>query len=231
MLLLAAGVLFIFVRKEEFMRKLRFGSLLPGLVLILLLLAACSGQNSRPYSETFDDLGSWSSGDDTYTEGQVVNGVYDLLIKGDDVSRWAAAGEDFSDGIYEVEAVQIDGPVDNGYGMLIRADTESGNFYLFKISGDGYVWIGRYRDEAEEQAIVGNHWFESAAVNQGLDQINQLRIEAESGNLIFSVNGQEVGRVTDNNFQSGDIGLYAQTLGFPGVHVQFDNYTVTPLEK
>jgi len=212
------------------MRKLRFYRLLPGLFLALIVLAAC-GQNAEPYVETFNDPGNWSSGDDTYTEGRVIDGVYDLLIKGDDVSRWASAGEDFSDGIFEVEAIQIEGPLDNGYGMLLRADTESGDFYLFKISSDGYVWIGRYRDEAEEEAIVGSHWFESAAVIQGLNQSNKLRVEAESGNLIFSVNGQEVGRVTDNSFQSGDIGLFAQTLGFGGVNVQFDNYTVTPLEK
>ena len=213
------------------MRKRRLNRLLPGLLLFLVLLAGCSGQNSQPYTETFDNPGNWSSGGDTYTEGQVTEGVYDLLIKGDDVSRWASAGEDFADGIYEVEAVQIDGPLDNGYGLLFRADTNSGNFYLFKISGDGYVWIGRYRDEAEEQTIVGNHWFESAAVKQGLGQTNQLRVEAESGNMIFSVNGQEVGRVTDNNFQSGDIGLFAQTLGIGGVHTHFDNFSVTPFER
>jgi hypothetical protein len=213
------------------MRESRFYRLLPVMLLGLVLLAACGGQNSQPYAETFDDAGSWSSGDDTYTEGQVVDGVYDLLIKGDDVSRWASAGENFGDGIYEVEVTQIDGPLDNGYGMLFRADTESGDFYLFKISGDGYVWIGRYRDEAEEQAIISDHWFESAAINQGLNQINKLHVAAESGNMIFSINGQEVGRVTDNNYMSGDIGLYAQTLGFPGVHVQFDNFLVNPIDS
>jgi hypothetical protein len=200
----------------------------PMLLLALLLLTACTETAAQPYLETFDDPGNWSSGDDTYTEGQVREGVYDLLIKGDDVSRWAAAGEDFADGIYEVEAVQIDGPLDNGYGMLFRADTEKGDFYLFKISGDGYVWIGRYRDQAEEEAMVGNHWFQSAAVKQGLNQTNILRVQAESGNMIFFVNGQEVGRVTDNSYRNGDIGLYAQTLGFPGVHVQFDNFSVSP---
>jgi hypothetical protein len=58
-----------------------------------------------------------------------------------------------------------------------------------------------------------------------------LRVEAESGNMIFYVNGQEVGRVTDKTFQSGDIGLFAQSLGFGGVHIQFDNYAVTPLDR
>lgn len=194
-------------------------------------IAACSGQDNQSYSEDFNSPGNWSSGDDAYTEGKVVDGVYDLLIKGDDVSRWASAAEDFKDGIYEVEASQVEGPLDNGIGMLLRADTENGNFYLFKISGDGYVWIGRYRNDAEEQPIIGTHWFESAAVKQGLNQTNKLSVAAESGNMIFYVNDQEVGRVTDNNFERGDIGLFAQTLGQGGVRVHFDNFSVKPLNK
>lgn len=208
----------------------------PLLWLILLSLAAatfsaCAGQAGPTFNETFDDTGDWSTGDDAYTEGKIVEGTYHLLIKGDDISRWASAGENFANGVYQLEATQIAGPLDNGYGMLFRGDTENGNFYLFKISGDGYVWIGRYRDQAEEQAIIGQHWFQSPAVNQGLNQTNTLRVEAESGNMIFYVNDQEVGRVTDNTYRAGDIGLFAQTLGQGGVEVQFDNFSVTPINK
>lgn len=213
------------------MRLIRLFHVLLGLSLVAVLLGACSGPATESYNETFDQTGSWSSGDDTYTEGEIIDGVYDLLIKGDDVSRWASAGKEFGDGIYSVEATQIEGPLDNGYGMLLRADTDSGDFYLFKISGDGYVWIGRYRDEAEEQSMIGDHWFESSAVKQGLNQANILRVEAESGNMIFYVNGQEVGRVTDKAFQSGDIGLFAQSLGLGGVRIQFDNFSVTPPDR
>lgn len=198
-------------------------------LLLIGLLAACGG-STAPYSESFDEPGSWTVGDDTYTEGKIEEGVYDLLIKGDDVRRWTHAGESFGDGAYQVEATQVEGPIDNGYGMLFRADTDAGHFYLFKVSGDGYVWIGRYRDNAEEQPIVGNHWIQSTAVNQGLNATNVLRVEAESGNLIFYVNSQEVGRITDNAFASGDIGLFAETLGSPGVRVQFDNFTVEPIQ-
>jgi len=210
------------------MRLIRLFHVLLGLSLVAALLGACSGQDNKSYDETFDQTGNWSSGIDTFTEGEIIDGVYDLLIKGDDVSRWASAGKDFSDGIYSVEATQVEGPLDNGYGMLLRADTDSGNFYLFKISGDGYVWIGRYRDEMEEQPIIGDHWFESSAIKQGLNQTNKLRVDTESGNLIFFINGQEVGRVTDKTFQSGDIGLFAQSLGQGGVRIQFDNFSVTP---
>lgn len=203
--------------------------LLPVALLLIGILAACRG-GSAPYAEPFDEPGTWTVGDDTYTEGKIESGVYDLLIKGDDVRRWTHAGESFGDGVYQVETTQVEGPLDNGFGMIFRADTDAGNFYLFKISGDGYVWIGRYRDSAEEMAIVGNHWIQSTAVQQGLNATNVLRVQAESGNLIFFVNNQEVGRITDNAFSSGDIGLFAETLGSPGVRVHFDNFTVEPIQ-
>ena len=203
-----------------------------GLVAVsaLLLLVACGG-SEQSYTATFDDAGTWHTGSDTYTEGSVHDGVYDLFVPGDDVSRWSAAGQDFGDGRYQVEATQVEGPLDNGYGMLIRADAEKGDFYLFKISGDGYVWIGRYADAAEQQVLVGEHWFESASVRQGLGQTNTLRIDAESGNLIFFVNDQQVGRVTDSAYAGGDIGLFAETLGQGGVRIHFDNFSVTPPAK
>ena len=47
--------------------------------------------------------------------------------------------------------------------------------------------------------------------------------------MIFFVNDQEVGRVTDNTLSRGDIGIMVETLGQGGVLVAFDNFTVTPL--
>lgn len=210
---------------------MHFSRLLSLFILTITLLAvvSCSG-GDLPYVETFDSAGDWRTGSDTYTDGEVRDGVYDLTIKGDDVSRWSPAGKNFANGVYEVEATQVEGPLDNGYGMLLRADTDKGDFYLFKVSGDGYVWIGRYVDEVEDQTLIGKHWFESPAVKKGLNQTNKLRVNAESGNLIFFINDNEVGRVTDHTFKEGDVGLYAQSLGLGGVRVLFDNLSVSPLE-
>ncbi len=200
-------------------------------LLLLLLAAGCRGAaTGLPWEETFDDAGAWSSGEDAYSRGSVVDGAYVFEVLQNDVSRWAAAGQNFGDGIFELEATQIDGPLDNGYGLLFRANPETGDFYLFKISGDGYIWIGRYREGAEETTLVGEHWFESAAVQQGLNVANRLTVRAEAGNLIFRVNGQEVGRVTDNTFAAGDVGLLVQTLGGAPVTVRFDNLSVRPLD-
>ncbi|RMD55610.1 MAG: hypothetical protein D6835_00405 [Candidatus Thermofonsia bacterium] len=200
-------------------------------LITIFLLAAC--RTTPPYHETFDEPGSWRTGDDFDTTGLVQNGVFDLTVKADDLFIWTTAGKTFSDGIYEVEATPIDGPLNNGYGMLFRVDNEHNNFYLFKISGDGYVWIGKYQNGGatldDIVPLVGDWWFESTAVNQGLNVTNHLKVQAEGANLIFYVNNQEVGRVTDNSFTSGDIGLMVETLGLGGVRVTFDNFKVTPI--
>jgi hypothetical protein len=196
-----------------------------------LLLAGCRGGRASglPYTETFDDAGEWSAGEDAYSTGSVIDGVYDFTVFENDISRWAAAGVDIADGAFEVEATAVEGPLDNGFGLLFRADPEAGDFYLFKISADGYVWIGRYRDGAEDAPIIGDHWFQSPTVLQGLNVTNTLRVQAEAGNMIFYVNDQEVGRTTDNTFDRGDVGLLVQTLGGAGVRVRFDNLSVQPL--
>lgn len=201
------------------------------LLVGVMLVAGCraGGASGLPFNETFDNAGSWSTGEDAYSTGVVVDGVYDFTVHENDVSRWAAAGKNFSDGIFEVEATAVEGPLDNGFGLLFRADPENGDFYLFKISADGYVWIGRYQDGAEDAPIIGDHWFESPAVLQGLNVTNKLSVQAEAGNMIFYVNDQEVGRVTDNTFAGGDVGLLVQTLGGAGVRVLFDNLNVLPL--
>lgn len=202
-------------------------------LLVALILALMGCREAASYNETFDAPGTWRVGNDADAIGQVVDGVYDLLVEADDVIIWTAAGEEFGDGFYRVEATQVAGPLNNGYGLVFRLDDDNDNFYLFKISGDGYVWIGRYQNSnaTKLEPLVGEWWFESTAVQQGLDKTNVLAVRAENGNMIFYVNDQEVGRVTDNTFRRGDIGLMVETLGLGGVQVQFDNFTVTPLSE
>ncbi len=203
------------------------------LVAILLLLIVTGCGSNVPYLEEFDSPGNWRIGTDADVVGEVKDGVYELFVKADELIIWTTAGEKFTDGLYAVEATQIEGPLDNGYGMIFRVDDENDDFYLFEISGDGYTWIGRYRNGGEDEAepIIGRGWIETNAVNQGLKVVNKLGVRAESGNLIFMVNDHEIGRVTDNNFREGDIGLMVRTLGQGGVRIQFDKFSIMPLER
>jgi hypothetical protein len=199
--------------------------------MLSLISLACTLGGNRPYHETFDSRGTWGSGADGDAEGAVVNGRYELLVKADQGIFWSTASQNFDDGVYEVEASQIEGTLDNGYGMLFRVNNDTDSFYLLEVSGDGFVWIGYCADSCSEvESFVQGGWFESGAVNQGLNATNHLRVRAEGANMIFYVNNQEVGRVTDNRLRRGDIGVFVETLGEGGVRVAFDNFKVAPLE-
>ncbi|MCI0396789.1 MAG: hypothetical protein L0332_33805 [Chloroflexi bacterium] len=205
----------------------------PLLPLLLLALAAlaCGPLGGSAFEETFDSPGLWGSGNTAEVEGQVSNGVYEMLVKVDFGLFLATADQGFGDGIYEVEATQVDGPLNNGYGMLLRADEAADAFYVFEVSGDGFIWIGRCSDACEEEAVplVGDDWFPSPAVNQGLQTTNQLRVVADGPLMTFFVNGIEVGRTSDDTLAEGDIAVMVETLGEGGVRVVFDNFRVSPL--
>jgi hypothetical protein len=206
----------------------------PGPVALLALLAAllfsaCSG-SQEPYLESFEAPGSWTVGDDATAQGRVQDGVYQMSLEQSGASFWATAGQKLGDGRYELEARPLEGTADNGYGMIFRADVEQGDFYLFKVSSDGYAYIGRCRESCAEQvALVEADWFELEAINQGFDVTNRLRVDALGPSLTFYVNDAPAGAVEDATFRSGDIGLLAETFSPGGLTVQFDNFGVTPL--
>lgn len=199
-------------------------------VLLLIFFSGCGGNDT--FTETFDEAGSWRVENSNDVTGEIREGVFDFTVTADELTTWTTAGQNFGDGIYSVEATQVAGPDNNAYGMLFRVDDENDNFYAFLISGDGFVWIGRYRDggATELEPIVNDWWFESPVINQG-NASNKLSVQAEGQNLIFFVNDQEVGRVTDDAFSSGDIGLMVRSLGLGGVNIQFDNFTIRPLPE
>lgn len=203
------------------------------LLLILFLSVigvACGSLTSGSFEELFESPGNWGGGNSADVEGQVKDGVYDMHVRDHYGLYLASAGENFGDGIYEVEATQIEGPLNNGYGMLFRVDESADAYYVFEVSGDGYVWIGWCSNLCDEEAValVGGDWFPSPAVKQGLHETNHLRVVADGARMTFFVNGIEVGRATDDRLSAGDIAVMVETLGEPGVRVVFDNFKVTP---
>jgi hypothetical protein len=202
--------------------------------LLAIFLVACSGSES--YSTTFDEDGNWAVGSDGDVEGAVKDGRYEMLVKQPVGQFWTTAGENLSDGVYQVETTQLEGDLDAGYGMVYRLNTNDNqdSFYLFEISSDGYAFVARCENNCasrdETVNLIDEGWFTTPLIKQGLNETNVLRVKAEGGNMIFSINGSEVGRASDSELRNGDIGLMVETIGFPGIKVAFDNFTVDPLE-
>jgi len=179
------------------------------------------------YSADFESAGAWGTGKENGGLGEVANGVYRLGVTAPQAFIWTTAGASLVDGVYEVSATQEEGPLDNGFGLLLRADAATGSFYVLEISGDGYVWIGRCADGcATMTSLVEEGWFAHEAVNRGPGATNRLRVVADGEQLRFYVNDQQVGATVDRTLSRGDVGLFVETLGEEGVTVSFDDLRV-----
>jgi len=207
--------------------------IIAGFIIFFFSLSQRSPVQTEPYVEQFDNEGTWIVGEGVSAQGFVVDGVYEMSIDpdlGGDVF-WATAGEKFADGSYEVEATPLEGAMDNGYGLLFRVDEGKDRFYVFKVSSDGYVYLGKCADGClEEEALVNQDWFDSPSVQTGFGVTNHLRVDVSGSDMIFFVNGDEVGRASDSTLEKGDIGLLAETFTPGGLQVAFDNFRVTPFD-
>lgn len=206
--------------------------ILLGVVLVTwrFFTGSDSDVQTEPYQETFDSIGSWTAGEDVNAVGSIAGGVYEMSLEQSGDIFWVTAGQNFADGEYQVEITPLEGAQDNGYGMLFRVNEEDESFYVFKVSSDGFAFIGHCTDSClEQRALVGQDWFSTPAVEQGFGVTNSLRAVVSGSDMIFYVNGEEIGRATDDALSQGDIGLMAETFTPGGLRVTFDNFTVTPL--
>lgn len=181
------------------------------------------------YEENFDAPGGWDEYDDEDTWAAYAGGGYRLGIRRADYVTWGNPEDlpGFSDFSIEVDARQVEGPLDNNLGVLVRYQSDDDNFYWFQISSDGYFAIDLMQ-AGEWVTLVS--WEASTAIRQGLDVVNRLRVECEGSQFAFAVNGTDLATITDATLSTGSIGLAAGTFGEPGVVVEFDNLVVRELQ-
>jgi hypothetical protein len=193
------------------------------LVTLIVVLSACRQVSGLPYMANFDEAGAWTQTSSRQADISVQDGQLYILIKQPDTLAWSAAGLSLADFTLEVEAAPLEGPDDNGYGVIARR-VDDENFYSFQISGDGYFIIQK-RVKGKWRNLSGD-WQASPAIHVGR-QVNHLRVTCKGSTLTFVVNETQLAQVTDGEFARGDIGVVASTLAEPGVRVAFDNVSVT----
>lgn len=164
---------------------------------------------------------------------------------------WSVLDRKFSDFDLRVTARLLEGPVDqNQFGVVFRYRDES-NFYIFRISADGYYSLGRVRNGVQEKI---SDWGVSELIRQG-NALNEIRVIGYGDEFRFFINGQpaplclkgenetsmwanwegpgicytsEPAAVfRDEAFAQGRIGLAAGTIDGSDVAVAFDDVIVT----
>ena len=176
------------------------------------------------FSDSFEDA---ESGWRTYANnGSFVTyqaGGLRFFVDQANLDFWSSPGLKFDNVRIETEAIKIDGPDNNTFGVLCRMQDEA-NFYAFVLSSDGYAGIYKVV-EGVYQLLNSSSMEFSTAIYQG-EAINYLSANCVGNQLQFDINGETLFSVTDEQFQSGDVGLIAGSFEDPAVNIFFDNFTV-----
>ena len=179
-------------------------------------------------ADDFSDLhNNWLSEVTEQAEKGYEDGEFRLTVYQPEYSTWSYPDppRDFADFALEVDARRVSGPLDNEFGVLVRYQPETDEFYLFAISSNGFYSVQKYQAN-EWQKLVD--WTESTAILQG-EAVNRLRVTGQGDKMRFFVNGEPLTQVEDASFRSGSVGLLASTNEKGGVAVAFDNLRVRSL--
>ena len=176
------------------------------------------------FSDDFSSTGSgWDRTSSSFGDTDYQDGGYHIFVSDEYSSVWANPGRNFTDVRVEVNGHKIGGVDDNEFGAICRYQDES-NFYAGSISSDGYYAIIMIRD-GEFGYLGADAMMPSDAIRQG-SSTNAIRLDCVGSTLTLYANGTQLVSVSDTNFASGDVGLYAGTFGTPGIDILFDDFVV-----
>ena len=208
---------------------LRFCFTLLTIIGLLYMCSACTSklasQTPVDWSDSFDSTQGWQLSTDASATVAIEDSVLKIEVHTPGQVAWSAHEIVWKNFEMTVVTEQLDGPLDNEYGVLLRMDNDN-SFYVLSISGDGYARAALYQDEV--WTVLGADWTPSPLINQGLS-INALSVTAQDSSILFSVNGEEVLRVDDATLSEGALGLYAGAFGDGGVLIAFDDLELKPL--
>lgn len=199
------------------------------------------------YAAAFDGLEDEWERYEGRLSAAIADGRLRLTVGDFESGPYSAARPHFGDFDLRVEATAVDGPLDNGFGVIFRLQDRQ-NYYLFLISSDGYYKVERVRGGVSRELST---WIESPLVRQGLGERNYVRVVGRGDQFAFFVNGEPVAlcipddpearstyvqgaciggsmqqTLTDAAIPHGRLGVVASSFGASGVVVDFDNVLV-----
>ncbi|MCH7480709.1 MAG: hypothetical protein IIC79_04870 [Chloroflexi bacterium] len=179
-----------------------------------------------------DDFSDPNSGWDHFADADgstdYQGGQYVIVVTAESLDLFANPGSDYpGDIIIEVTADKIGGVDDNNFGIICRYQ-DTGNYYEFLISSDGYFAIIKMTDRSGT-FIGADGWAESSVIHTG-DAVNTIRVECVGNTLRLFANGALLLQAQDSTFSGGDVGLIAGTFDVPGTIIAFDDFVVYAAE-
>ena len=202
------------------------------LLILFFLLSACvpaampvipsAKSGDLLYQEGFEDnTTGWARISNENGIEDYDNGGYRILVRQPKLNIWSTSEKNFGDVRVETDVIKLNGPDENRMGLLCRY--QSGNYYFFIISNDGYYVIGKFIGGLT--LLLGQTEMQASETIQS-GTMNHLRADCIGNTLTFFINFTQVASATDTDLPTGDVGVLAGTFSQPGVDVLFDNFVV-----
>ena len=211
--------------------------LLPSLLFLLTFLASACTPTSTPvlpalnppaqsgdilYQEEFEDRSTgWARIANDSGIMDYDGGGYRILVRQPKLNVWSTSENNFGDVRVEADVIRLNGPEENRMGLICRY--QSGNYYFFVISNDGFYVIGKFIGGLT--LLLGQSEMQASEIIQP-GTMNHLRADCIGEKLTFYINFTEVASATDTDFPTGDVGVVAGAFSEPGVDVLFDHFVV-----
>lgn len=210
-------------------------------ILILLvgalLLSACTavdlslslGRSETLFRDEFvlGSTGDWDLEGDDSGRTMIVPEQLVIEVNTPNTLQYATLREPtFSDFVLEVDARLVTGNPESSYGVLFRIQSPE-EFYRFVVTANGLYMLERRNADGSWERFLPD-WRDSAAIRQGPNATNRLKVVADGPRLEVYANDTLLHEVRDDRYATGNIALDAGTFGATGLQVAFDNLLVYP---
>jgi hypothetical protein len=123
-----------------------------------------------------------------------------------------------------VEAKEVEGDGGGYYGVICRFQ-DMQNFYMLRVTSDGFYSIAKYVDDQFTFFGDENWLYDENAILRD-DQVNTVRADCVGSTLSLYVNDQLLMQVTDSDLALGGYGVVVGSLpGVENAKAWFDNFT------
>lgn len=174
-----------------------------------------------------DDFSNPESGWDTWwneeSQASYQDGGLRLAVMQPQLDIWSRPDASYGDVRMEVDAVKLNGPVQNDFGLICRYQ-DGDNYYALLAGSDGSAGIMKVKDG--EAYFINTADEQAKEVIYADDGLNHLRGDCIGSRLILSVNGHKLVEARDRDFAQGGVGLMAGAFETGGVELLFDNFLV-----
>jgi hypothetical protein len=175
------------------------------------------------FSDDFSDPEQWSLG--PTSSGNITLGINELTIAIAEPGAYEYSVRReplLGDFHIEITASATLCQGEDQYGLLLRMSSP-GNFYRYGLSCDGRVRLDRV---IQDTATSPQPWIQNNSLPPGAPLPARMGVRLQGEEMLFYINDQYQFTVHDPSLQSGNIGVFARSLGDNAVTVNFSELVV-----